>query len=105
MYRIGIKALLGVSLVNGKLHIDPCVPRTWSTYEVLLSRRGSEHLVTVDNPDGVTRGVIRIEVDGQAQEGSEIPLARDERRHIVHVLLGRSRSGRSADGGPSASER
>jgi hypothetical protein len=36
----------------------------------------------------VCRGVVRIEVDGQAVSG-DVPLSRDGARHVVRVTLGR----------------
>jgi len=34
MYRLGLEAILGLRRVGEALHIDPCIPRDWSGYEL-----------------------------------------------------------------------
>lgn len=41
----------------------------------------------VDNPDGVCRGVVWVEVDGAPVTG-DIPIQRDGTSHDVRVILG-----------------
>jgi len=88
MYRIGIEALLGISLRKGALHIDPCIPKTWPGYEVTFKPSRTAYRIVVENPDGVCRGVKRIEVDGRDLTGQDISLADDGGEHAVRVLLG-----------------
>ncbi len=90
MYRIGIETLLGISLRAGALHIDPCIPTGWSGYEVTLKPARTPYHIVVENPDGVSRGVKRIEVDGVDHTGRDIPLADDGVSREVRVVLGRS---------------
>jgi cyclic beta-1,2-glucan synthetase len=88
MHRVGIEAILGITLRGGALHIDPCIPRRWPGFEVLFAPHGASYQVIVENPEGVCRGVSRIEVDGHPVSG-DVPLSRDGARHIVRVTLGR----------------
>jgi cyclic beta-1,2-glucan synthetase len=88
MYRIGIEALLGITLRKGALHIDPCIPRGWPGYEVTFMRGGSAYRIVVENPASVCRGVARLEFDGTDVTGSDVPLADDGREHSVRVVLG-----------------
>ena len=88
MYRVAVEAILGISLRRGALHIDPCIPRTWPGYEVAFASRGARYRIRVDNPDGVCRGVVRVEVDGAAVTG-DVPILRDGAAHDVRVTLGR----------------
>jgi cyclic beta-1,2-glucan synthetase len=89
MYRIGVESLLGVSLRRGALHIDPCIPAGWPRYEVTYrpSRR-TAYTIVVENPDGVSRGVKRIEVDGVDRTGDDIAIVDDGTAHSVRVVLG-----------------
>ena len=34
MYRVGLEAILGVSLERGALRVDPCIPRAWPRYDL-----------------------------------------------------------------------
>ena len=88
MYRIGVEALLGISLRRGALHIDPCIPKDWPRYEVTFKPSRTPYHIVVENPDGVCRGVKRIEVDGVDLTGQDIPLGDDAVEHSVRVVLG-----------------
>jgi len=87
MYRIGVEVILGVSLRNGALHIDPCIPRAWPRYEVTFTRGATTYDIVVENPEGVSRGVKRVEVDGIVCAG-DIQIVDDGVRRAVRVLMG-----------------
>jgi len=88
MYRVGIEAILGITLERGALRIDPCIPRSWPGFEARLRRNGAEIEITVENPSGVNRGVRTVEVDGVAQDSRTIPIAGLKGAHNVRVVLG-----------------
>jgi cyclic beta-1,2-glucan synthetase len=88
MYRIGIETILGISLSQGALHIDPCIPRSWPKYEVTFKPAKTTYHIVVENPDGVSRGVTRLEVDGVDVTGRDVPIATDGAEHSVRVVLG-----------------
>ena len=88
MYRVGIEAILGITLRSGALHIDPCIPREWPGFEVLYKGR---YRIVVENPDGVCRGVVRIELDGVNITGQDVPIVDDGVAHVVRVVLGDER--------------
>ncbi|MEN3337713.1 MAG: cyclic beta,2-glucan synthetase [Acidobacteriota bacterium] len=92
MYRVGIEAILGVSLRRGALHVDPCIPREWPRYEAIFTRGRSSYRILVENPSRVCRGVERVELDGGDMAGADIPIADDGREHTVRVLLGSRRA-------------
>ena len=87
MYRIGIEVILGISLRNGALHIDPCIPRGWPRYEVTLTRGAAVYDIVVENPDGVSRGIKSVEVDGVVYT-EDIPVVDDGVRRAVRVVMG-----------------
>ncbi len=88
MYRVGIEAILGLTLDRGELRIDPCIPRSWPKYEATLKRAGSEYQIVVENPDGVNRGVRRIDVNGVERPKPTIPLIADAGVVRVRVVMG-----------------
>ena len=79
--------MLGISLRGGALRIDPCIPATWRGYDVVFAPAGAQYRIHVENPDGVCRGVARIEVDGTRVTG-DIPILKDGAPHEVRVVLG-----------------
>ncbi len=87
MYRVGIEGLLGLTLNRGALHIDPCIPRTWPRFEAVVRTLQAELQIVVENPEGVTRGVRLVELDGTPVEG-DVPLVDAVGTHVVRVVLG-----------------
>ncbi len=83
MYRVILEDVLGVRKRGATLEIDPCIPKTWKSYEI---QYGAVHVV-VENPNGVSRGVALVEIDGaQTKTPPSIPL--DGGTHEVRVVLG-----------------
>jgi cyclic beta-1,2-glucan synthetase len=88
MYRVGIEAILGITLRRGRLHVDPCIPRNWPGYEVTFKPSRTAYRIVVENPAGVCRGVRRLEVDGVDLTGQDIRVLDDGAEHVVRVRLG-----------------
>jgi cyclic beta-1,2-glucan synthetase len=90
MYRAAVEWILGFRLRELSLHLDPCIPRAWPGYEISFRYHSSRYELEVQNPYGVTRGVSRVEVDGEPVEGGarEIPLSNDGKTHRIVVVLG-----------------
>jgi cyclic beta-1,2-glucan synthetase len=89
MYRVGVEAILGVSLRRGALHVDPCIPRAWPGFEVLFrAADATSFRIAVENPNGVNRGVVRLELDGLEVTARQLPAIHDGREHVVRVVLG-----------------
>jgi cyclic beta-1,2-glucan synthetase len=94
MYRAGIEWLLGFRLRGATLHLDPCIPRAWRQFEIEFRYHASHYQVTVENPQGVSRGVVAMEVDGGAEDvagGMVLRLSDDGRKRHVRVVLGPER--------------
>jgi cyclic beta-1,2-glucan synthetase len=87
MYRVGIEGILGITWRRGALHIDPCIPKAWPGFEAVLSLEGAKYRIAVENPHGVNRGVVLVELDGEAVNG-DIAVQRDGQDHTVRVVLG-----------------
>jgi cellobiose phosphorylase len=88
MYRVGLEAILGITLKHGALQVDPCIASTWSGYEATVRRGRTTYRIVVENPSGVNRGVRRLELDGVDRTGHDIPIVEDEAEHAVRVVLG-----------------
>jgi len=86
MYRAGLESILGFKLQHDRLEIDPCVPRWWREFEITYRRGRSVYRIKIENPLGVSRGVVNVEVDGIPQP--EITLVDDEKVHTVRIVMG-----------------
>jgi cellobiose phosphorylase len=88
MYQAATQYLLGVRPTYAGLLIDPCIPPDWDGFKAWRQFRRARYNITVENPQHVSRGVVSIEVDRQAIEGSLLPLFTDGRTHDVLVKMG-----------------
>ena len=88
MYRAGIEWILGFRLRGSVLHLDPCIPRAWRSFEITFRYHSSRYEIVVENPHGGARGVSFAELDGApVTGGAHIQLADDGATHHVRVVL------------------
>jgi cyclic beta-1,2-glucan synthetase len=87
MYRLGIEAILGATRVANKLNINPCIPRDWSGFKMDYRFGTALYKISVENPNGVNRGIKRITLDGMIMPGNLIPLVDDGQPHEIYVLM------------------
>ncbi len=89
LYRAGLESILGFRKRGSTLCIDPCIPRDWKGYEITYRHGSALYRIAVENPDGVSRGVSRVSVDGSVlTAGALIALSDDGAEHSVRVVLG-----------------
>ncbi|NOU35282.1 MAG: N,N'-diacetylchitobiose phosphorylase [Kiritimatiellaceae bacterium] len=81
-------AILGIQPDYEGLRINPCVPKDWKKFSATRQFRDAEYRITVENPNGVCKGVKNMTVDGKAVEGNLVPLAKAGSTVTVHVTLG-----------------
>ena len=89
MYRAGLEWILGFRLRGTRLVVDPCIPRSWQGFSIAFRYHSARYDVVVENPQGMTRGVSSVEVDGAPLDSQmSIPLADDGKTHRVRIVLG-----------------
>jgi len=88
MYRLGIEAILGITRVGAALNFNPCIPKDWPGFKVDYRFGKAHYKISVENPNGVNRGVGQVLLDGNSLPDNSIPLVDDDQRHEVHVLMG-----------------
>jgi len=71
-YRLGIEAILGLKKEDGQLCIDPCIPPEWKGFEAWVRVGAVEVHIVVENPNGVSRGVASVTVDGASLDSNRI---------------------------------
>jgi cyclic beta-1,2-glucan synthetase len=90
MYQAGVEWILGFRLRGTTLVLDPCIPRAWRGFEITFRYHTAKYEIVVENPHGVSRGLVSAELDDQALAGdcATIPLANDGVTHHVRIVLG-----------------
>jgi cyclic beta-1,2-glucan synthetase len=96
MQRAGIESILGLRIQGTFLHLNPCIPRGWRNFQIMVRYGSTRYEINVENPDGVSRGVLAMRLDEAAivEAPSRLSLRDDGRTHLVHLTLGRSDGGK-----------
>jgi cellobiose phosphorylase len=83
--------ILGIQPDYDGLVIDPCIPRAWKQYTVTRRFRGAEYRITIKNPNGVSKGVKSLSLDGVTRSGNMIPVsdACSSERESAHSEAGK----------------
>jgi len=80
--------ILGIRPTLEGLAIDPCLPSSIKGFTCERLYRGVRYHITVEKPDGVSKGVRSLVVDGTAIEGNIIPLDGSKQERTVKVVMG-----------------
>jgi cyclic beta-1,2-glucan synthetase len=88
MYRAALEGVLGFTKRGNDLRIEPCVPPAWRDFTIEYRHGSSTYAIAVRNPDAVSTGVARVEVDGADLADRVVRLVDDGSRHDVIVTMG-----------------
>ena len=86
-YTAATRWILGIRLSFEGLTIDPCVPADWNEFHVTRQWRGATFHITVQNPNGVEKGVASVALNGVRADGP-IPPQPPGSAHEVLVTMG-----------------
>lgn len=85
---MGLEDILGFSIENDRLYINPCIPGDWEGFKINYRYKNTLYKIEVKNIDGVNKGIKRIIIDGESAENSYIELADDKLGHYIVVEMG-----------------
>ena len=88
MYRAWVEEVLGLQVRGGQMQVNPVIPATWPGFSLSYRHGEAVYAIQVENPDGCGRGVVWVEMDGQAVAGGLIPLESGLVKHRVVVRMG-----------------
>lgn len=88
-YKAGLESILGFNKKGSTVVMDPCIPHGWKTYSISYRYMNTAYDIKVQNPNGLSQGVLKVTVDGIAFEGNTFSLIDDGSLHQVSVLMGK----------------
>ena len=88
MYRVTLEYILGITREGDWLRINPCVPKGWREFSLIMRLSGSEYRIDVENPEGVNTGVRSLTLDGDAVAGGRVPFQPNAGSRVIRVVLG-----------------
>ena len=80
--------ILGIRPTLEGLAIDPCLPSSIKGFTCERLYRGVRYHITVEKPEGVSKGVRSLVVDGTAISGNVIPLDTTKAERTIIVVMG-----------------
>jgi len=80
--------ILGIQPTLSGLAIDPCLPSSIKGFQCERLYRGVRYHISVEKPDGVSKGVHSLVVDGKAIDGNVIPFEGNASDRSVTVVMG-----------------
>jgi cellobiose phosphorylase len=86
-YQAGVQWILGIRAEYAGLKIDPCIPAAWEGFNAIRRFRGSIFQIEVHNSGHVSKGVIKMKVNGKMVAGNLIPVKR-KGKYLVEIWMG-----------------
>jgi N,N'-diacetylchitobiose phosphorylase len=91
-YFAATRYMLGIRPDFDTLAIDPCVPSSWPSFSVRRVWRGAVYNITVENPQGISKGVKECRLNGERvtcnKEGARVPVQSVGSENRVVVTMG-----------------
>jgi cyclic beta-1,2-glucan synthetase len=88
MYRAGLESILGLRRRGSTFSMDPCIPSSWSDYEISWLFGRTRYVISVSNPGHRCRGIAAAELDGARADPNAIALVEDGGTHAVRLVMG-----------------
>ncbi len=92
LYKVGLENIAGFRKKGSRLYIEPCIPHSWSRFEIIYHSGKSTYNIEVRNPDAVCSGVVYIASDGKPCPEGCINLSDDDGCHRIEVVMGEMHS-------------
>lgn len=73
-YVAGTQWIAGIRPALDGLIIDPCIPTKWETLKVRRKFRGATYHIFITNPNNVSKGIVKLLVNGEEIEGNKVPV-------------------------------
>lgn len=87
MYRILVEEIIGFQKRGEKLVIDPSIPPSWSSYKITYRHEKAVYNISVLNPNHLSKGKIKLVIDGQERESGEIALSAEGIYNVEVTLV------------------
>ena len=86
MYRAITESILGLRLVAGRLHVVPCIPKSWKGFEATYRYVDTPYAIVVTQ-NSAAAASMRLTFDGEEQREPVISLLNDGKTHRIDVAM------------------
>ena len=85
IYTAGVRYILGLTIENGFLAVNPSIPNDWKEYSIRYKNGESIYNIKVENPDGKSNGVNKFIVNGEEIEEKRVKL--DNNSGVYNIII------------------
>lgn len=86
LFIAGFEYILGIKKENGKLKINPCIPKDWESFIVHYKNKDAKYEINVYNPEHKSTGIKTIYLDNDEKKATEIPL-KENGEHRIDIIM------------------
>ncbi|NJD02520.1 MAG: glycosyl transferase [Ruminiclostridium sp.] len=97
IYNVGVENILGIRKRGNLLYFDPCIPEGWNGYRARYRFCSTTYDIKVENPQGVSKGVLEVTSDLGICPDNAASLVDDGREHSIVVVMGKGKQPVNAD--------
>ena len=87
MHYAALYGILGLRVREGRLWLEPAIPKHWPEYTIYWQRGEARLEIRVCNPNGLQGGVDRLLLDGEPCPEGWVPLP-ERGEHLVEAFIG-----------------
>ena len=85
MYTAGVRFILGLTIEDGFLSLNPSIPNDWKEYSIRYKNGESIYNIKVENPNGKSNGISKFIVNGKEVEEKKIKL--DNKSGVYNIVV------------------
>ena len=86
LFIAGFEYILGIKKENGKLKINPCIPKDWESFIVHYKNKNAKYEINVYNPEHKSTGIKTIYLDNDEKKAAEI-LLEENGGHRIDIIM------------------
>lgn len=86
LFIAGFEYILGIKKENGKLKINPCIPKDWELFIVHYKNKNAKYEINVYNPEHKSTGIKTIYLDNDEKKVAEI-LLEENGGHRIDIIM------------------
>ena len=86
LFIAGFEYILGIKKENGKLKINPCIPKEWESFIVHYKNKNAKYEINVYNPEHKSTGIKTIYLDNDEKKAAEI-LLEENGEHRIDIIM------------------
>lgn len=87
-YKAGIEYIIGLKIQNGKLKIEPCIPKEWKEFKIRYEYKTSVYDITVKNLEGKEKSEVKdLFLNGEKIEEDYIRISDDGKIYEILAIL------------------